>query len=65
MKIKFLDIPAINQPYHDEFHAALQVALDKGSFILGEEVRAFEKEYASFIGTDCCVGVAMGWMPCA
>jgi dTDP-4-amino-4,6-dideoxygalactose transaminase len=60
MKIKFLDIPAINQPYHDEFHAALQVALDKGSFILGEEVRAFENEYASFIGTDCCIGVANG-----
>lgn len=60
MKIKFLDIPAINRPYHDEFHAALQVALDKGSFILGEEVRAFEKEYASFIGVDYCVGVANG-----
>jgi dTDP-4-amino-4,6-dideoxygalactose transaminase len=60
MKIKFLDIPAINRPYHDKFHAALQAVLEKGSFILGEEVRAFEKEYASFIGTDCCVGVANG-----
>jgi dTDP-4-amino-4,6-dideoxygalactose transaminase len=60
MKIKFLDIPAINRPYHDEFHAALQAALDKGSFILGEEVRAFEKEYAGFIGTDHCTGVANG-----
>lgn len=60
MKIRFLDIPAINRPYHDEFHAALQVALDEGSFILGEEVRAFEKEYAGFIGTDYCTGVANG-----
>lgn len=60
MKIKFLDIPAINKPYHDDFHAALQGSLDKGSFILGDEVRAFEKEYANFIGTDHCIGVANG-----
>lgn len=39
--------------------ALLRVA-GRGSYILGTEVKAFEKEFADYIGTDHCTGVASG-----
>lgn len=46
--------------YQSEYEdKALQV-LRKGSYILGEEVSAFEQEFASFVGVNHCVGVANG-----
>ena len=39
--------------------AALRV-LRSGWYILGNEVEAFEKEFADYIGTDYCVGLASG-----
>ena len=39
--------------------AALRV-LRSGWYVLGDEVKAFEKEFASYTGTDCCVGLASG-----
>jgi dTDP-4-amino-4,6-dideoxygalactose transaminase len=34
--------------------------LSSGWYILGEEVKYFEKEFADFIGTHFCIGVASG-----
>jgi dTDP-4-amino-4,6-dideoxygalactose transaminase len=58
--IRFLDIHKINAPYQEAFHRKLQETLDKGWFILGDEVAAFERGYASFCGTSHCVGTANG-----
>ncbi len=44
----------------DELEVALASVLDAGSFVLGDEVMLFEQEYARFIGTERCVGVANG-----
>jgi dTDP-4-amino-4,6-dideoxygalactose transaminase len=44
----------------DEIHKAIQAVLDSGWYILGEEVRSFEAEFAKFIGVRYCVGVANG-----
>lgn len=38
---------------------ALEV-LDSGWYILGKEVSSFEKEWAEYIGSDYCVGLASG-----
>ena len=41
MKIPFLDLQQINAPYEAQFHQQLQTLLDKGWYILGEEVLQF------------------------
>jgi dTDP-4-amino-4,6-dideoxygalactose transaminase len=33
---------------------------EKGWYILGEEVQAFEKDFASYVGLNHCIGVANG-----
>jgi dTDP-4-amino-4,6-dideoxygalactose transaminase len=58
--IKFLDIPKITQSFEPELSQALQRVVNRGWFILGEEVEAFEEEYSAYIGTKHCIGVANG-----
>lgn len=58
--IQFLDIKSINLRYEDEIKDAFNRVLHSGWFIMGRELEAFENEYASFIGTKHCVGVANG-----
>ena len=60
MKIPFLDLQQINAPYETQFHQQLQTLLEKGWYILGEEVQQFEREFAAYCGTSHCIGVANG-----
>jgi dTDP-4-amino-4,6-dideoxygalactose transaminase len=60
MKIPFLNLQQINAPYEAQFHTQLQAMLDKGWYILGEEVQQFEREFAAYCGTAHCIGVANG-----
>lgn len=43
-----------------EFDAAVRGVMERGDFILGEEVAAFEREAAEFLGARYAVGVASG-----
>ena len=45
--IKFLDLHKINQPYEVEFGQKFQQFLDKGWYILGENVKQFESEFTT------------------
>ncbi len=38
----------------------IATTLDRGTYILGEEVEAFEREFAAYIGGNSCIGVANG-----
>ncbi len=58
--IPFLDINKINKPYEKAFHEKLQIVMDSGWYILGNEVRIFEVNYANYCGTKYCIGVANG-----
>ncbi len=58
--IKFLDLQKINQPYEAAFHEKLDDVFRKGWFILGDEVTQFERNFASFCGTEHCIGTANG-----
>jgi dTDP-4-amino-4,6-dideoxygalactose transaminase len=58
--IKFLDLKAINDSFEPELSDAVKRVLDSGWYLLGKENEAFEKEYASYIGTKHCIGVANG-----
>lgn len=43
-----------------EFNAAVMGVMERGDFILGEEVAAFEREAAEFLGARYAAGVASG-----
>ena len=43
-----------------QIDAAVHRVLDKGWYILGDETRAFEKEFAEYIGVDHGIGVGSG-----
>lgn len=46
--------------YQLEYEEKVLSVLRSGWYVLGNEVECFEKEFASFIGTSYCVGVASG-----
>lgn len=48
------------QAHRAEIDAAVQRVLQSGWYILGAEVRAFEEEFARFVGVNHCIGVANG-----
>ncbi|MCI9019400.1 MAG: DegT/DnrJ/EryC1/StrS family aminotransferase [Eubacterium sp.] len=59
-QVPFATAAWLHGEIRQELDAAYQRVLDNGWFIQGEECRAFEEAYASYIGTDFCVGVATG-----
>ena len=58
--IKFLDIQAINHSFEPELSQAIQQVVNSGWYLLGDETKQFEKEYAAFCGAKHCIGVANG-----
>jgi len=63
MKPEFIPVsnPKANFLAHKkEIAAAIMRVLLSGRYILGNEVKAFEKEFAEYIGTKFCVGVSCG-----
>jgi len=58
--IKFLDLKKNNQQYQEQFQEKMELVLDKGWFILGDEVKSFESNFANYCGTKHCIGVGNG-----
>ena len=58
--IPFLDLGAAYRELAADIDAAVARALASGWYIGGEEVRAFEAEYAAYVEAAHCVGVANG-----
>lgn len=58
--IEFLNLSRLNAPFNIAYKEKFNSFLDKGWYVLGEEVRLFEEEYAAYCGTDFCVGTANG-----
>jgi len=58
--IKFLDLQSINQSFQPELDQAIQQVVHKGWYLVGEETKAFEQEYAAYIGSQYGIGVANG-----
>ena len=59
--IKFLDLYKINQPYENAFQNKLRSVLDSGWYILGEEVKLFERNFADYCQSKYCIGVGNGF----
>jgi dTDP-4-amino-4,6-dideoxygalactose transaminase len=60
VSIPLTDIKAQYQALRDEVRKAVDAVLERGQFILGPEVRAFEEETAAYLGAAHAVGVANG-----
>ncbi|MFH2142212.1 MAG: DegT/DnrJ/EryC1/StrS family aminotransferase [Bacteroidota bacterium] len=60
MDIKFVDIVRQYNHYQSEIMNAIELVLNKGNFILGEEVEQFEDSFKDFIGCKYAVGVDSG-----
>ena len=60
MKVAFLDIKGANQELKQELDAAYHRVMDSGWYILGDEVAAFEEEYAAYCNVKHCIGVSNG-----
>jgi dTDP-4-amino-4,6-dideoxygalactose transaminase len=60
MKVPMVDMLAGYPPIKDEVEAAVKNIFNKANFILGEEVKKFEAEFAAHNGAKFCVGVANG-----
>ena len=58
--IAYENLSAVNKPFENAFKESFDRFLQKGWYVLGGEVKAFEEEFAAFIGTKYCVGVASG-----
>ncbi|WP_318435528.1 DegT/DnrJ/EryC1/StrS family aminotransferase [Photobacterium leiognathi] len=58
--IKFLDIQAINNQYQKELKEACARVIDSGWYIMGNELEAFEREFAEYCGVKHAIGVANG-----
>ena len=59
-QVPFLDLRGINARHRDELIAAATRVIDSGWYILGEEVKAFEQEFARYVGVPHCVGTSDG-----
>jgi dTDP-4-amino-4,6-dideoxygalactose transaminase len=60
MSVPFLDLGATYQELKDELDQAYQRVMQSGWFLLGQELQAFEQEFAAYVGVKHCIGVGNG-----
>lgn len=58
--IEYENLGKVNKPFIDEYLKNFRDTLDRGWFILGQNVKIFETEFAEYCGAKFCVGVASG-----
>jgi dTDP-4-amino-4,6-dideoxygalactose transaminase len=59
-RIKFVDLERIHKPLRADIEKAIASVLDSSDFILGEETKKFEDEFAKYCGNRICTGVNSG-----
>jgi dTDP-3-amino-3,4,6-trideoxy-alpha-D-glucose transaminase len=59
-RVPFLDLDAGYRELRPELEAAQRRVMESGRYVLGPEVEQFEREFASYCGTQECVTVASG-----
>ncbi len=60
MHVPFVDLATQIKEHEDEIDSIVKNVFDKGLFIGGEEVSAFENNFAKYIGTKHCVSLNSG-----
>ena len=60
MQVPFLSLHDVTAMHGEEIREAARRVIDSGWYLQGEENARFEKNYAEYIGTKHCIGVANG-----
>lgn len=60
MSVPFLSLHPAYDELREELDAAYRRVMESGWYILGEEVEAFEQEFARYLGANECIGVGNG-----
>jgi dTDP-4-amino-4,6-dideoxygalactose transaminase len=60
MAVPFLDLKAAYKELQIPLDAAYRRVMESGRYILGQEVEAFEREFASYCEAKYCIGVGNG-----
>lgn len=58
--IPFVSFSKVNELIKEEITSAFEEFFDNAWYVLGEKVKTFEKEYASFNQVNHCIGVSNG-----
>ncbi len=58
--IEYENLARLNEPFFREMKESFGHTMEKGWYILGENVKNFESEFAAYTGSRYCVGVASG-----
>lgn len=61
MEVKFFDLDPMHAAVKQQVLAAWERVYDSGLFITGAYLANFEKQFAAYCGTSCCVGVGNGY----
>lgn len=60
MNVPFLDLKSPHDELRTELRDAFERVLDSGWYILGNEVKQFENEFAAYCEAEHCIGVGNG-----
>lgn len=60
MRVPFLDLKATYAELRDGLDAAYRRVMASGRYVLGEELAAFESEFAAYCGVKHCIGTGNG-----
>ena len=60
MEVPFLSLQDVTNKNYQELSAAVNRVVSSGWYLQGNETEQFEKDFAKFIGTNHCIGVANG-----
>ena len=58
--IQFLNLKKVNEPFEIALQEKMKQFLANGWYILGNEVKTFEADFANYCGTKHCIGVGNG-----
>jgi dTDP-4-amino-4,6-dideoxygalactose transaminase len=58
--IEYENLGQLNKPFAEEYRRQFDAVLESGWFILGDQVKEFERAFAAYCGSQHCLGVANG-----
>ena len=58
--VPYCDLHKINERYRKGINDAINRVLNNGRYLLGDELKTFEKQFADYCGTKYAIGVANG-----
>ena len=58
--ISYKDLGKLNQPFFESYQDSFKKTLESGWYILGKQVSEFETDFANYIHSPYCVGLASG-----